>query len=137
MRFCATRSKRAVLVDRQNTIRIGHVTHFMGQNPALRFGLGLHHCGSTRKSEIEFRIEPRRSRLPYSSEYCPIIWIMSSWPLPPFLQILVWSRQPYLLMEGKAMIQTGALGCDASHNHNHSVQQCRCNLCLWTIPSRN
>ena len=60
------RSKRAALVDRQNTIHVGHVTSFMGQNPALRFGLGLHHCGSTRKSEIEFRIEPRRSRLPYT-----------------------------------------------------------------------
>ena len=33
----------------------------MGQNPALRFGLGLHHCGSTQKSEFEIRIEPRRS----------------------------------------------------------------------------
>ena len=71
---------------------------------------------------------------------------MSSWPLPPFLQILVWSRQPYLLMEGKAMIQTGALGCDASPNPFRSTvslqlmpmdypfSQLKASLCLENLP---
>ena len=37
-RICATRGQRAALVDSQNTIHVGHVTSFVGQN--LHLGSG-------------------------------------------------------------------------------------------------
>ena len=78
-------ARQARGVGRQpNTIYVGHVTFFMGQN----MHLGPHHHGSTQKSEIKFRN--------WTTALPPTVPLHNSWHFTSVNNIATGKSLPYL-----------------------------------------